>query len=93
MCDRTTCECGMSIVARTKFGFLDSLDIHKETEKHKNLLELKTSDPESWSLALDPKTEKAKCPCGELVCRWTMNRHQQTPSHLKRMSKKKTLIA
>ena len=87
---RKTCECGMSIVARTNFGFLDSLDKHIETEKHNNLLDLKARDPESWSLALDQKTEKDKCPCGELVCRWTMNRHQQTPSHLKRMSKKKT---
>ncbi len=79
----------MSIVSRTTFGFLDALDKHRETEKHNNLLELKARDPESWTLAFDPKTEKAKCPCGELVCRWTMLRHQQTPSHITRMSKKK----
>ena len=87
---RKTCECGMSIVSRTKFGFLDSLDQHRETEKHNNLLELKARDLDSWKLALDKKTEKDKCPCGELVCRWTMLRHQQTPSHLKRMSKRRT---
>ena len=89
MSERKTCECGMKIVSRTTFGFLDTLDIRRETEKHNNLLELKTRDPESWKLSLDKKTEQTKCPCGVLVCRWTMLRHQQTPSHVKRMSKKK----
>ena len=42
------CECGASIVYRTKFG--DSLDIHRETEKHMNMLVLKKRDPESWKL-------------------------------------------
>ena len=90
MCDRTTCECGMAIVKNKNFsGFFDALDKHRETEKHSNLLELKARDFESWKLALDTKTEKVKCPCGELVCRWTMLRHEQTQSHIKRMSKKK----
>ncbi len=88
MTSRATCECGVCIVARTKFDFLSSLDVHKETEKHKLLLELKRSDPESHALALNPKTEKVKCPCGELVCRWTLLRHQQTPTHLKKIAKK-----
>ena len=88
MSDRKTCECGVAIVTRTRFGFLESLDRHRETEKHYNMMELKSRDPESWKLALDEKTEKAKCPCGELVCRWTMHRHQQTPSHCKRMSQR-----
>ena len=90
MSQTKTCKCGVEIESRTTWSFLDTLDEHKETEKHSNLLELKARDVESWKLALDTKTEKVKCPCGELVCRWTMLRHQQTPSHLKRMSKRRT---
>ena len=79
-----TCECGVEIVSRINFGFLDTLDKHKETEKHALLLELKNNDPESHSLALNKKTEQVKCDCGAKVCRWTLNRHKLTPSHMKK---------
>ena len=79
-----TCECGVEILSRSNFGFLDSLAIHQETEKHKLLLELKSNDPESHSLALNRKTEQVKCDCGVKVCRWTLNRHKLTPTHIKK---------
>ncbi len=78
-----TCECGVEIVSRTTWGFLNSLDIHKETEKHRLMLELKDKDPESHSLALNKKTEQVKCKCGAKVCRWTIERHKLTPTHNK----------
>ena len=79
-----TCECGVEILSRTNFGFLDSLDKHKETEKHTLLLELKINDPESWILTLNMKTEQVKCDCGAKVNRWTLHRHKLTPTHMKK---------
>ena len=87
--DRKTCECGMSIVSRTTFGFLESLDKHKETQKHNDLMELKARDIDSWKLAIETKTEKVKCPCGTLQCRWSLLRHQETPTHKRLMAQKK----
>ena len=69
MSQTKTCECGVEIVSRTKFAFLDSLDKHKETEKHKLMLDLKNNDPESHVLALNKKTEQVKFDCGVKVCR------------------------
>ena len=63
MSQTKTCECGVEIVSKSTSGCLDTLDKHKETEKHGNLLDLKARDPESWKLALDKKTEQVKCPC------------------------------
>ena len=91
MTSRVTCECGMCLVDRTNFGFLKSLDIHKDTEKHKLMLQLKRADPESNALALNPKTEKVHCLCGQMVCRWTMPKHQQTETDLKKSPRKRRL--
>ena len=85
MIQTKTCECGVEILSRINFGFWDTLDRHRETEKHKLMLELKSSDPESHRLALDPKTEKVKCGCGDKVCRWSINKHQLNPSHIKKI--------
>ena len=81
---RDYCDCGVSVIYHPKWGFFTSLDEHKETEKHKLMLELKSADPESHALALNPSTEKVKCSCGQMVCRWTMPKHQQTKTHLKK---------
>jgi hypothetical protein len=61
MASKVVCECGARVVAGTRSVFLNSLDIHEETEKHTLLLQLR---PESHALALNPKTEKDKCQCG-----------------------------
>ena len=47
MSQTKTCECGVEILSRPKWGFLDSLAVHRETEKHTLMLELKNNDPES----------------------------------------------
>jgi hypothetical protein len=80
------CECGVGV---SKGPFGHGLEDHMNTEKHANMLALKQRDPESWRLALNPKTAQVKCACGKMVCRWTMFRHEQTPSHIKTVSKKK----
>ena len=87
MVQEKNCECGVQIVSRIGFYGVGTLEKHKETEKHKLLLELKSNDPESHRLAVDPKTEKVKCDCGAMVCRWTANKHKLTPSHAKRICK------
>ena len=80
-----TCECGVEIVAKTTWGWLGTLDIHKKTEKHALLLELKNDDPENHRLALNKKTEQVKCDCGVKVCRWTLNRHKLTLTHMNKL--------
>ncbi len=80
------CVCGV-VVSTHIFG----MEYHQNTEKHANMLKLKEMDPESWRLALDPKTEQVKCACGKMVCRWTVFRHERTPSHIKVVSKKKNV--
>ena len=81
------CECGV-VVRSNWWTDSDKLEEHQETDKRKNLLAVKQSDPENWALALNPKTEKVKCLCGDWVCRWTLARHLETPSHLKRVPKR-----
>ena len=80
------CECGVGV---SKGPFGHGLGDHVNTEKHANMLALKQRDPESWRLALNPKTSQVKCACGQMVCRWTMFRHEQTATHIKIVSKKK----
>ena len=80
--ERKSCECGASLVQR---GF--AMEDHRATQKHKLLLELKESDLESWKLALDEKTQMVECACGQRVYRWTLGRHQQSKTHLKKMEK------
>jgi hypothetical protein len=77
------------VVNKNLFGFIVSMDIHRETQKHRDLMELKTQDHESWKLALNEKTKNVKCSCGIFVCRWSMPRHQECQSHLELMAKKK----
>ena len=70
---RTTCECGASImINKHKFAGLED---HKNTEKHRLMLELKESDPESHKLAVHEKTAKVRCKCGVFVCRWSLKQH------------------
>ena len=84
---RVKCECGVVVCGKPWLHDSDKLEAHQETDKHKNLPALKQSDPESWALALNPKTEKVICLCGQMVCRWTLALHLETPSHLKRVPK------
>ena len=71
---RMTCECGTSILMNS-ISLTNAMNNHKMTEKHKLLLELKESDPESHKLALNEKTAKVRCKCGVFVCRWSVNQH------------------
>ncbi len=80
-----TCECGVEIVSRIGFYGVGTVDKHRETEKHTLMLELKTNDPESHSLALNKKTDQVKCDCGAKVCRWTLNKHKLTPTHMNKL--------
>ena len=67
MINRTkTWEYGAEVVSRTTWFLFDSLDEHKATETHTLLLELKSNDPESHSLALNTKngTSKMRMWCG-----------------------------
>ncbi len=58
---RETCVCGIDIVVnKNPFGFVVSMDIHRETQKHRDLMELKTQDHESWKLALEGENQECK---------------------------------
>ena len=83
-----TCECGCHIKSHVKFGFVSSLRVHKETEKHKLMMDLLNADPESHALALDPKTDTIKCECGQSVRRWFINRHRESTGHKEIMAKR-----
>jgi hypothetical protein len=90
---RYTCECGFSVKKREDlFGFFNSLDKHKLTEKHQLMMSLLEADPESHALALDPKTESIKCECGQKVYRWTIDKHRQTATHKKIIAKKRKIL-
>ncbi len=68
-----TCECGISVLMNK--NYFDALENHKRTEKHRLMLELKESDPESHKLAQNKKTDKVRCKCGVMVCRWSIKKH------------------
>ena len=55
MSQTKTGECGVEIVSKSTSGCLDTLDKHKETEKHKLLLELKSERSRKPSPSLEQK--------------------------------------
>ena len=90
MSDRKTCECGVSVKDTSKCGFYTAIDQHRESLKHKYMLELKETYPELWQLVLRKGLDVAKveCPCGQRLYRWSLGKHAQSKLHIKVMARK-----
>jgi hypothetical protein len=90
MSERKQCECGLSIKDRIKFGLYTKIDKHRETDKHKYMLELKSTDPTMWKRVLNEGFDiaKVKCKCGCKVYGWNLLKHENSTIHLKSIAPK-----